>query len=98
MLVLGTSNKENLQSQGKLAIVSANMSAIRRAIRQCGGVTGLAKNLKVSYQAVQQWQRADRVPAERVIGIERATAGKVSRQDLRPDLYPKETRRPESRP
>ena len=31
-----------------------------------------------------------RVPAERVIEIESATGGQVTRHELRPDLYPKE--------
>jgi DNA-binding transcriptional regulator YdaS (Cro superfamily) len=36
-------------------------------------------------------QRADfKVPAERVLLIEAATGGRVSRHELRPDLYPLE--------
>lgn len=63
------------------------MVALRRAIDAVGGVAKLAAALGCTSQAVSQWKR---VPAERVIAVERATAGKVSRHQLRPDLYPKE--------
>jgi Putative antitoxin of bacterial toxin-antitoxin system, YdaS/YdaT len=42
----------------------------------------LAKMLGVSPGAISQW---DRVPAERVVEVERATG--ISRYELRPDLY-----------
>jgi DNA-binding transcriptional regulator YdaS (Cro superfamily) len=48
-----------------------------------GRLTKLADVLGISVAAVCQW---DRVPAERVLEVERATG--VSRHDLRPDLYP----------
>ena len=47
----------------------------------------VAKELGVSEPAVSHWSRS-RVPAERVIDIERVTG--ISRHDLRPDLYPVE--------
>jgi DNA-binding transcriptional regulator YdaS (Cro superfamily) len=43
----------------------------------------LAAALKVSPGAISQW---DRVPAERVLDVERITG--ISRHELRPDLYP----------
>ncbi|MDX2224926.1 MAG: pyruvate, phosphate dikinase [Rhodospirillaceae bacterium] len=60
-------------------------TALERAITEAGGVAALARAINVTPQAVSQW---DRVPAERVLAVETATAGKVSRHDLRPDLYP----------
>lgn len=39
----------------------------------------------ITGQGVGQWKR---VPAERVLHVERVTG--VSRHDLRPDLYPRE--------
>jgi DNA-binding transcriptional regulator YdaS (Cro superfamily) len=63
--------------------------AIQLAIDAAGGVLQLAKLCKVSYQAVQKWQAAGRPPAERVLEIERVTS--ISRHDLRPDIYPRET-------
>lgn len=49
-----------------------------------------AKRLKVSQGMVSQWI-INGVAAERVLKIEAATEGKVSRHDLRPDLYPRES-------
>jgi DNA-binding transcriptional regulator YdaS (Cro superfamily) len=43
----------------------------------------LAKQLGVTPQAVSQWRR---VPAERVIDVERLT--EIPRHTLRPDIYP----------
>ena len=60
-------------------------SALGRAVIEAGGVAALARAINVTPQAVSQW---DKVPAERVLAVEKATAGKVSRHDLRPDLYP----------
>lgn len=38
---------------------------------------------------VSQWERGEVViTAERAVEIERATGGQVSRNDLRPDLWP----------
>ncbi len=59
--------------------------ALERAITQVGGVAALARAINVTPQAVSQW---DRVPAERAIAVEKATDGKITRHDLRPDLYP----------
>ena len=59
--------------------------ALERAITQVGGVAALARAINVTPQAVSQW---DRVPAGRALAVEKATDGKISRHDLRPDLYP----------
>ncbi len=59
--------------------------ALERAISESGGVAALARAIKVTPQAISQW---DRVPAERVIAVEEATGGRVTRGALRPDLYP----------
>lgn len=72
------------------------MKAIERAVEAAGSQLALAKLCGVSYQAVQKWMRARNVPAERVLQIERLTG--VSRHDLRPDIYPRERARIETRP
>ncbi len=59
--------------------------ALERAITEAGGVAALARAINVTSQAISQW---DRVPAERVLAVEGATGGKVTRHDLRPDIYP----------
>lgn len=57
-------------------------------VQAAGGLQSLAATLGVRYQAIQAWLRRGRVPAERVIAIERATG--VPRTTLRPDIYPEE--------
>lgn len=59
--------------------------ALLNAIELAGGSGKLANALGISAAAVSQWERC---PAERVIAVERATGGKVTRTQLRPDLYP----------
>jgi DNA-binding transcriptional regulator YdaS (Cro superfamily) len=66
-------------------------SVLEQAIRAAGGQTALARRLGVSYQAISQW---DRVPPLRVLEVEAATGGAVTRHELRPDLYPPESAPP----
>ena len=60
-----------------------------RACEIVGSQAQLARLLGVSAEAVRKWRR-DRVPAERVLQIEKITKNKVSRYQLRSDLYPKD--------
>jgi DNA-binding transcriptional regulator YdaS (Cro superfamily) len=57
---------------------------LKQAIELVGGVAALARRVGVTSQAVSQWTRA---PAKRVLGIEGATGGKVTRYALRPDIF-----------
>lgn len=50
-----------------------------------GRTTALAAALNVSGSLVTQWAAGKSVAAERCPEIEIATAGKVTRRDLRPD-------------
>ncbi len=59
--------------------------ALERAISEAGGTAALARIINVTPQAISQW---DRVPAERALAVEQATGGRVTRHELRPDLYP----------
>ncbi len=71
--------------------------ALSRAIELVGGQTQLARLLGVKQANVWHWlNRAQHVPAEYVLPIEKATGGKVGRRDLRPDLYPEEPTAPSS--
>ena len=54
------------------------------AAKAVGGRSRLAEKLKLTRQAISKW-RSSRIPAERVIEVERASG--ISRQILRPDLY-----------
>jgi DNA-binding transcriptional regulator YdaS (Cro superfamily) len=63
-------------------------SALGRAIAIVG-IGRLSEALGISRAAIYQWER---VPAERVLAVEaaveRARADKVTREQLRPDIYP----------
>ena len=54
-----------------------------------GGQVALANVCGVKYQSVQRWIKHG-LPAERVLCVEKATNGGVTRHELRPDLYPLE--------
>lgn len=71
---------------------SPQRAALDRAISILGGVGAAAKRLKVTPQAIHKW-RKKQVPSGRVLEIEAATGGQVTRQELRPDLYPVEAAR-----
>jgi DNA-binding transcriptional regulator YdaS (Cro superfamily) len=59
-------------------------SGLILALEAAGGLRSLARLLGITHQAIAQWKR---VPAERLLEIERATG--VARETLRPDLYRK---------
>jgi DNA-binding transcriptional regulator YdaS (Cro superfamily) len=61
--------------------------AIERACATVGGQANLARAVGVGPQQVWQWCYGyRRVPAERAILIERATAGAVRCEEIRPDV------------
>lgn len=59
--------------------------ALKRAVENVGGQAKFARLIGVTAQAVSQW---DEVPPLRVLAVERVSG--VSRNELRPDLYPLE--------
>lgn len=64
--------------------------ALSRAISQAGSQSALARKIGISQPAIANWVKAGRVlSADHVIKVEEATG--VSRFDLRPDLYPRES-------
>lgn len=65
---------------------------IQRACEEVGGQTALAKRLTeiarrhISQQRVNNWlARGDQVPVELMAPIEKASNGKVTRKDFRPN-------------
>jgi DNA-binding transcriptional regulator YdaS (Cro superfamily) len=64
-------------------------AALRRAIEVVDSQSALARALGINQQNVSYWlhEGKGKVPAEYCTGIERATGGKVTRHDLRPDLF-----------
>lgn len=63
----------------------ANMNApLKKAIILAGGPANIARKLKITSQAISQWEVA---PANRCIDLENMTNGKVTRHQLRPDIF-----------
>jgi DNA-binding transcriptional regulator YdaS (Cro superfamily) len=69
-------------------------TALKKAIDIANGQTALAEKLteltgtRVGQSRISMWLHRKRVPPEWVIPLELAVDGKVSRHDIRPDLYP----------
>jgi DNA-binding transcriptional regulator YdaS (Cro superfamily) len=55
---------------------------LQNAIKAAGSVAKFAKKIGVSRQVIYLW---DKIPAERVVDVEKATG--IPREMLRPDLY-----------
>ncbi len=68
------------------------MESLQRAITILGGQVSLATALGVVQSAISGWLKRGRVPIKYCAAIERATAGEVTRRDLRPndwhDIWP----------
>lgn len=58
------------------------LKIVEVAAEKVGGPIALANHLGIKHPALYSWKR---VPAERVLDIERLTG--VSRHDLRPDVF-----------
>lgn len=63
-------------------------NSIELATFYAGGQSALARELGITPQAVQGWCLRNRTPAEWVIRVEQIVKGKITRHELRPDLYP----------
>lgn len=62
-------------------------TAIERARTKAGGLTKLATALGIKPPSVAEWIKRGLAPPERCIAIEEATGGKVTRYELRPDVF-----------
>lgn len=61
---------------------------IQRVVQTVGSQTKLARKLGVTPQAVQRWCSGGQiVPVARAIQIEHVLNGKITRVDLRPDIF-----------
>lgn len=64
------------------------IEALRKAVQIAGGQSQLAKAVGVKQQHVWNWLNRDMKPAAgRVLAIEEAVAGRVTRYQLRPDVF-----------
>ena len=59
---------------------------LSKAIEAAGGQATLARALGITYQAIDSWKKRG-TPGPRVLEVEAATGGKVSRHELRPDIF-----------
>lgn len=63
--------------------------ALRQAIAIAGSQSELARRLHVKQSTVWSWlNETKRVPAEVCGQIETATQGRVTKSDIRPDIWP----------
>ncbi|CAK0773300.1 transcriptional repressor of cell division inhibition gene dicB [Gammaproteobacteria bacterium] len=63
--------------------------AISKACFLVGSQAKIARALGITAPTVNQWiSRARPIPPERVLPIVRATHGRITPYELRPDLYP----------
>ena len=66
------------------AYIHSRPRSQRRSLRE-----QIAQQLGVTEGAVRHWANGTRrIPAEQVLALESATGGRVTRYELRPDLYP----------
>lgn len=61
-----------------------NEPAFKIAIRVAGGATAVARRLNLTRGAVSKWARC---PAEHVLALEEMSGGRVSRHEIRPDVF-----------
>ena len=65
-----------------------NVASIAKAIEIIGGGERLARKIETSYQTVLNWKNGFSVPSIiNCVKLEKATDGKVKREDILPD-YP----------
>lgn len=65
----------------------SKVEIIKQACAIVGSQAELARRVGVRPQMITNWMDGKRVTAERAVAIEKATGGKVTRQELRPDLF-----------
>jgi DNA-binding transcriptional regulator YdaS (Cro superfamily) len=68
--------------------MTPSQSAIQKAVEVLGGRRELCAASGISEQAVSFWLAGSRqISAEYAIRVEEATGGRVTRSELRPDLF-----------
>lgn len=64
-----------------------NLEPLDRAISLLKTQEALAVALGIRSPSISLWRKRGKVPVERCASIEAATDGKVTRHDLRPDIF-----------
>ncbi|AUK49435.1 helix-turn-helix domain-containing protein [Pasteurella multocida] len=62
------------------------MSGIKRVIKICGNQKSLASICGVSQQAVNKWAKGGKMDVKYIPAIIKATNGKVTAEEIRPDV------------
>jgi len=70
------------QHQSGEAMRVKHQIGVRRAISAAGGLSSLARLLKITPQSIQKWKR---IPRRRIVQVEQVT--KVPREKLAPDIF-----------
>lgn len=68
-------------------MIVMTQTSLEKAIQLTGGVPAMARKFGISTVAIHKWRKTGKAPPERVLAIEAATAGQVTRYQLRPDIY-----------
>jgi DNA-binding transcriptional regulator YdaS (Cro superfamily) len=63
--------------------------ALLKAVQMCKTQQKLAEKCHVKQQYISDWIK-NGLPPNRVLSIEKAVNGAVTRHELRPDIYPEE--------
>lgn len=67
-----------------------SIEALQKAIDIAGGQSALGRKIRRDQRTIWAWlNTTQKVPAEDVLAVENATEGKISRYELRPDIYPR---------
>lgn len=69
------------------------LEALQKTVELAGGQSELARRIggRVKQQHVHYWLTVmEKISHEHVLAAEAAVGGRVSRHDLRPDMYPRE--------
>jgi DNA-binding transcriptional regulator YdaS (Cro superfamily) len=78
-----------MKNPRKKSLHAISRKSLLRVIDIYGSERLLGKKLGVVQQTISKWLERG-IPASRVICIEKAASGLVTRHDLRPDIYPKD--------
>lgn len=73
-------------SNGKVFPVARPSYLVDFILKECGGIPRISEDLGISRSAVQQWKN-NGIPPSRVRSLVRLSNGKVSPEDMRPDIF-----------
>lgn len=63
------------------------ITPIQKVLNIAGGVSAISDELNISVQAIYKWVKKNKAPANRCIELESLVKQKVTRYELRPDVF-----------